>query len=98
MTVWVHPRASDEFLDAIAYYEERERGLGLDLRAEILAAIDRIEGSPQVWPEIDPGIRRCLVHRFPYSVLYMIQPPGIRILAVMHLHRDPGYWKDRTES
>jgi len=35
MTVSVHPEASAEFLEAIAYYEERQAGLGLDLAAEV---------------------------------------------------------------
>ena len=40
-------------------------------------------------------VRRCLVHRFPYGVLYSVEPEGISILAVMHLRRDPDYWKQR---
>jgi hypothetical protein len=39
MTVWVHPEASAEFLEAIAYYKERRAGLGLDLAAEAKTAI-----------------------------------------------------------
>ena len=97
MTVSVHPEASAEFLEAIAYYEERQAGLGLDLAVEIKAAIDRIVASPEGWPEIEGPIRRCLVHRFPYGVLYFMNPVGIHILAVMHLHRSPDYWKHRKQ-
>jgi hypothetical protein len=50
---------------------------------------------PFMWPEVDVEVRRCLVHRFPYGVLYSIEPDGIFILAVMHLNRDPDYWKHR---
>ncbi len=48
-----------------------------------------------MWSEIDAEIHRCFVHRFPYGVLYSIEPVGIFILAVMNLHRDPAYWKHR---
>ncbi|HRU71636.1 MAG TPA: type II toxin-antitoxin system RelE/ParE family toxin, partial [Kiritimatiellia bacterium] len=43
----------------------------------------------------DHEIHRCLVHRFPYGVLYSIESDGIFVLAVMNLHRDPDYWKRR---
>jgi len=90
-----HPEADDEFIDAVAYYEDCEIGLGLDLSREVYAAIQNAADYPTMWPEIEDEIRRCLVHRFPYGVLYSIEPHGIFILAVMHLHRDPDYWKHR---
>jgi hypothetical protein len=97
MTVSVHPEASAEFLGAIAYYEERKAGLGLDLSAEVKTAIERVVVSPEGWPAIEGPIRRCLVHRFPYGILYFTEPAGIRILAVMHLKRSPDYWKHRQQ-
>ncbi len=97
MTVSVHPEASAEFLEAIAYFEERRTGLGLDLAAEVKTAIERVIAAPQSWPAIEGPIRRCLVHRFPYGILCFIEPAGIRILAVMHLLRSPGYWKHRQQ-
>jgi len=41
-------------------------------------------------------IRRALVHRFPYGVLYVLERDRLLIIAVMHLHRQPGYWQNRT--
>lgn len=40
-------------------------------------------------------MRRRLVRRFPYAVLYSISPDLIRILAVMHSRRRPMYWIER---
>lgn len=93
-----HPEAEDEFIDAVAYYEDCEIGLGLDLSREVYASIQNAVDYPTMWPEIEDEVRRCLVHRFPYGVLYSIEPHGIFILAVMHLHRDPYYWKHRLET
>ena len=90
-----HPEADDELVAGVAYYEDCDAGLGLDFAREVHAAILNARGYPALWPEIDVAVRRCLVHRFPYGVLYSIEPHGIFILAVMHLHRDPGYWKHR---
>jgi len=90
-----HPEAEDEFKNAIAYYENCDDGLGLDFAREVYGAIQNAVDYSSMWPEIDHEIHRCLVHRFPYGVLYSIEPVGIFILAVMNLHRDPDYWKHR---
>jgi len=97
MTYSFHPEASAEFEGAVAYYEERQRGLGLDLALEVQAAIQNIVAFPHTWPVVEGEIRRCLVHRFPYGILYSVEPTEILILAVMHLHRDPDYWKQRRQ-
>jgi hypothetical protein len=91
-----HPEADDEFMDGVSYYESCELGLGLDFSREVYVAIQNAMDYPTMWPEIENEVRRCLVHRFPYGVLYSVEPHGIFILAVMHLHRDPDYWKHRT--
>ncbi len=92
-----HPEAEREFLEAIDYYEERGEGLGFDFAGEVYAAINRAVEHPEAWPVLEGEVRRCLTTRFPYGVLYSQEPDGIFILAVMHLHRDPEYWKHRIE-
>lgn len=90
-----HPEAEAEFLEAIAYYENYERGLGYDFSIEVHSAIQNIVSYPAAWPVLEDDIRRCLVNRFPYGVVYSIEQDGIFILAVMHLRRSPDYWKNR---
>ena len=90
-----HPEAEAEFLAAIEYYEECEQGLGFDFSVETYSAIQRILNFPQAWSLVDHDVRRCLLHRFPFGVLYSIESSEIFILAVMHLHREPDYWKRR---
>ena len=98
MTYSFHPEADAEFQAAVATYEERQTGLGLDLALEVQTAIQNILAFPHAWPVMEGEIHRCLVHRFPYGILYAIEPAEISILAVMHLHRDPDYWKHRTDA
>lgn len=50
---------------------------------------------PQTWPGIEPGIRRMLLHRFPYALLYTLEPDHILVLAVKLHNRRPGYWRGR---
>jgi plasmid stabilization system protein ParE len=78
--------------------ESGELGLGYQCAIEIVAAVERIKANPGMWPIMDHQVRRCLVHRFPYSVIYSVdeQKSELLILAVMHLHRQPGYWSERT--
>jgi hypothetical protein len=37
--------------------------------------------------------RRLVLHRFPHAVLYRATAGEVQIIAVMHLHRRPGYWQ-----
>ena len=90
-----HPEAEEEFLRAIDYCEERERGLGFAFAVEVRQAVRRALEHPKAWPIIEDEVRRCLTTRFPYGVLYSEEPNGIFVLAVMHLHRAPDYWKHR---
>ena len=78
--------------------ESSEPGLGYQFAIEIVAAVKRIKATPGMWPVLDDQVRRCLVHRFPYGVIYSVdeQKSQVLILAVMHLHRQPGYWSERT--
>jgi ParE toxin of type II toxin-antitoxin system, parDE len=95
MTFSFHPEAEAEFYKAIEYYENYERGLGYDFSIEVRSAIQNILNYSAAWPVLEDDIRRCLVNRFPYGVVYSIEQDGIFILAVMHLRRSPDYWKNR---
>ncbi len=90
-----HPEAELEFADAIDYYEEKEQGLGYDFAVEVYSTIERILAHPEAWPILEEDIRRSLVRRFPYGILYVETDEEIFIVAVMHLRRDPEYWKHR---
>jgi hypothetical protein len=78
--------------------ESSEPGLGYQFAIEIFAAVERIKANPGMWPILDDQVRRCLVHRFLYGVIYSVdeQKSRVLILAVMHLNRQPGYWSGRS--
>jgi len=90
-----HPEAQNELNIAIDYYEEFQKGLGLDFANEVYNAIQRIINFPYAWQKIDKNLRRCLVNRFPYGIIYYKRDNEIVILAVMHLQKKPNYWRDR---
>lgn len=75
-------------------------GLGLEFLDAVDATIDQIArlphaGAPlsRLAPEL--LVRRAPVKRFPYHVVYLEAESTIRILAVAHERRKPGYWKKR---
>lgn len=92
-----HPDARVEYLKAVAYYNERQAGLGTRFTVEIERTIQRIVEAPLRWRTLEGEIRRCLAHTFPYGVLYSIEEDYLLVLAVMHHSRKPGYWRSRTE-
>ena len=49
----------------------------------------------QFYPAAEADVRRCLTKTFPFGVLFREQSVTIVVMAVMHLHRDPNYWKQR---
>ena len=62
--------AQKELDDAVAWYNEQVSGLGIEFLDELDRAVRRAATFPLSCPEIEPGIHRCLVTRFPYGVVY----------------------------
>jgi plasmid stabilization system protein ParE len=92
-----HPAAVDDLTRAMRYYEQHQLGLGQKLRNEVLASIQRIGENPQVYPLIRKDLRRCLVHRFPFSIVYRIEnQPSVLVLVIRHHRQDPSHGAART--
>ena len=87
--------AQREVDDAVAWYDERAEDLGRDFLDELDRVIRRVKSFPLASTEIEPGIRRCLLARFPYALVFGIDEDLIIVVAVSHLHRQPRYWIDR---
>ncbi len=87
--------AQREVDDAVAWYNEQAAGLGQEFLDELDRAVRRALAFPMSCPEIEPGVRRCLLARFPYGLIYGVDGETIVVVAVAHLHREPRYWVDR---
>lgn len=92
----LHPEAETELVEAAAYYESQQAGLGTRFLDAIEDALRRVRNNPLLYREVETDVRRCLVRIFPYGVLFRIQPEVIEVVAIMHLHREPGYWRSRA--
>jgi toxin ParE2 len=87
--------ARAELQEAVYYYEDRRPGLGEEFATEVRDTIDRILLNPTVWAKLSANVRRCRLRRFPYALIYQVKPDLILVVAVMHLRRDPVYWRSR---
>ena len=90
-----HPDAAQEARGAGAHYEGLRAGLGDDFKAELDAALNRIQQNPQMYAAESGAIRVCPLHRFPYAVYYEELDDRIWIAAIGHHSRRPGYWRRR---
>ena len=98
MNVVFSPYARQELEDAVNYLELEFEGLGDRLKSEVKRALQLIARHPGAWAVERGEIRKCLLHKFPYKVLYSIEPDHIFIIAIAHQHREPAYWIDRPRS
>jgi plasmid stabilization system protein ParE len=87
--------AKQELDDTVNWYNQQVDGLGQEFLDELDRAVRRSAIFPLSCPEIEPGLRRCLLARFPYGLIYGLDDETIIIVAVAHLHRQPRYWADR---
>ena len=90
-----HPEAELEMMSAAVFYETKQKDLGKRFLASVQEALNRIQVNPFLYQEIDDGVRRCLTMKFPFGVVFRTTMDKHVIIAVMHLRRDPGYWKNR---
>lgn len=95
MRLVLDPAAFAELREAAEFYEESRKGLGKEFLKDVETALDSIARRPKLWRKLRGRFRRCLVHRFPYGIIYAVEDDTVYVAAVMHLRREPGYWDRR---
>jgi Putative addiction module component len=90
-----HRLAEQELNESAQFYDLEDPGLGSAFLQEIARCLQSIEAHPMAGALVRGDVRRRLIHRFPFALLYRITPDRIRILAVMNLKRRPAYWVGR---
>lgn len=77
------------------YHEDQQSDLGKRFADTVQTSVRHIQINVSLYPEILPGIRRCLTHTFPFGVIYRVKSSGIQIIAIAHNKRNPRYWLTR---
>jgi toxin ParE2 len=91
-----HPLARRELFEGSDFYEQEVAGLGGSFLTRVEKAVDQIRRYPYSGPVVLGESRRCQVSRFPYSLVYRVEPERIFILALAHNKRRPLYWARRV--
>lgn len=84
-----------EYYEAIEYYARIDGVLGERFIAAVEEAVEQMSRTPERFRRFDGEMRKVRVEDFPYAVIYHMDDRELRIIAIMHLHRRPGYWRDR---
>lgn len=92
--------AEAEYRVASQWYEGQRERLGLEFLDAVDATLAQIVAMPRSGFRVsrlpaDLSVRRRAVSRFPYHVVYIEMASHIRILAIAHDRRKPGYWRER---
>ena len=96
MNVRLTPEAEADLGEIFAWYSERGTDLGLDFVSAFTDVLGQIGQFPRSAPEVHQGIRRVLMHRFPYCVFYFLESDAPVVLGCFHASRDPRVWRIRA--
>jgi len=79
----------------VDFYEARAPGLGRDFILDVEGCLELISAFPNLGTPGPAGTRRIHLQRFPYSLAYRLEERLLRVIAVEHQRRSPGYWLGR---
>ncbi|MFH0925940.1 MAG: type II toxin-antitoxin system RelE/ParE family toxin [bacterium] len=97
MKVLFDESAKKELDEAVDYYEVEVTRLGKRFKKEVRRSIKIIKEMPKLGSLEPKNIRRYILHKFPYKILYSIETDHIYIVAIAHMHREPQYWIRRIK-
>jgi plasmid stabilization system protein ParE len=92
------PGARAEIREARRWYEAQVAGLGRAFLAELDTTLAFVVQHPEMYEPVDAegAVRRALLHRFPYALIYEIEPSGhVIVLACSHVRQEPRDWHPR---
>ena len=97
MILEFHPEVEEEISYSYHWYEEKSKGLGNKSISEIQNSLERIKANPRANQIVEKEIRRSLISKFPFGILYATENDTVYVLAVMHLKKKPFYWLNRMK-
>jgi len=96
LPVRFHPAAQRELDEAADFYDLESTGLGSEFIDDVERAVVQVRDHPAAAPIALEPVRKQVVAKFPYSVVYSVIDDTVVVLAVAHHRRRPFYWRHRT--
>jgi plasmid stabilization system protein ParE len=87
-----HPDAEKELEEAENYYDSIREELAIDFALRLKRQSRESSTFQTPGQRLSQTTRRRALKTFLYGIVYRVKTDEIRILAVMHLHREPDYW------
>jgi toxin ParE1/3/4 len=83
--------ARQDTLDALNYYDAVRAGLGDEFLADLEERYEAICANPLAYSYTDSknDIRNVILNRFPYLIIFRVQPPCVIALAIHNIHKKP---------
>ncbi len=80
-----------ETQEAFYWYEDRTEGLGDEFLRELEHCYSKLRGNPMAYSYLEnsPILRHMILHRFPYTVIYIVVKDSVNIVSVKHTSRKP---------
>jgi toxin ParE1/3/4 len=91
-----HPEAEVELAFAVDFYTERRPQLGIEFVVAVERAIRFARENPAAGTQVRGDLRRWLLRRFPYYMLFREEDDQVFVLAIAHQKQKPEYWADRA--
>lgn len=97
MKVSVAPLAEQELIEGALFYARQANAeLGHAFISEFERSVEFLREHPRLGAAWRGATRRLPLRRFPYSIVYQVQDSEVRILALAHQRREPGFRKGRS--
>ncbi len=93
--IHLHPDAEIEFKESVIWYQKQQAGTDLEFVRCIDEAVQKIKRNPRQFPKVYKNLRRVVVKKFPFIILYDFSETEIKIYAVFHSKRNPRIFKRR---
>jgi plasmid stabilization system protein ParE len=91
-----HPEAQAEYQTALGWYQARSPQAATRFEAEVERVLGLVAANPGMFPKYDDENRFTMLRRFPYSLVYQVQPGQVHVVALAHSRRSAGYWRGRA--
>lgn len=91
MELIISNKANKEINKSKEYYNNQKDNLGYEFKNDVKNLPISIKKFPYIYPNVTNNIKRCLLHRFPFSIFYAIKNDFIIILSVAHQYKKPEF-------
>lgn len=81
--------AEADLKNALAWYEEKRKGLGLEFLNCVEAALQNIVVMPEMYQQRYGEIHGCPIRRFPFSIFYTISSSEIIVHSFFDDRQNP---------